>query len=396
MEQGLNPYTPGSGRRPPSLAGRDRQIEAFDLIVARSKLGRTDRGTVFTGLRGVGKTSLLNYLRIQIADRHEWVTIALEGQSSPTGAAAVRRQLGRELLVAVRRFSHRRKIGFVLDRLQQVIGSFTVSVGPVEISRDAPSTLPDRAGSGHLEIDLPELVEDVTEVLRDQRTALAIFIDEFQDLDNELMSALITVQHMANQRELPFFLIGAGLPNLPAVLSTARSYAERLFDYTTIGPLPAADAARALAEPAEKFGARYESDALTHLVDASGGYPYFLQTFGQAIWNLAPDSQFTRRDAEAAVAEGWQQLDMGFFPSRWKRATAAERQYLHAMATLGGSTPSTGDIAGALHSTQKALSVPRGRLIEKGLIYAPEHGHVAFTVPGMSEFLQRQDPAGEQ
>lgn len=195
---------------------------------------------MFTGLRGVGKTSLLNYLRIQIADRHEWVTIALEGQTSPTGVAAVRRQLGRELLVAVRRFSHRRKIEHVLDRLQQVIGSFTVSVGPVEISRDAPDprTLPGRAGSGYLEIDLPELVEDVTEVLRDQRTALAIFIDELQDLDPDLMSALITVQHMANQRELPFFLIGAGLPNLPAVLSTARSYAERRFDYTPSAPSP--------------------------------------------------------------------------------------------------------------------------------------------------------------
>ena len=395
MEQGLNPYTPGSGRRPPALTGRDRQIAAFDLIVARSKLGRTDRGIVFTGLRGVGKTSLLNYLRVQIADRHEWVTIALEGQTSPTGAAAVRRQLGRELLVAVRRFSHRRKIEHVLDRLQQVIGSFTVSVGPVEISREAPEirTLPGRAGSGYLEIDLSELVEDVTEVLRDQRSALAIFVDELQDLDPDLMSALITVQHMANQRELPFFLIGAGLPNLPAILSTARSYAERLFDYTTIGPLPAVDAARALTEPAERFGAGYEPDALTHLVDASGGYPYFLQTFGQAIWNLAPDNQFTRRDAEAAVAEGWQRLDMGFFPSRWKRATAAEREYLHTMATLGGSTPSTGDIAHSLHSTQKALSVPRGRLIDKGLIYSPEHGHVAFTVPGMSEFLQRQDPS---
>lgn len=347
------------------------------------------------GLRGAGKTALLNYLRNAIAEPADWVTISLEAQTTAAGATAVRRQLGRELLTAIRRFSHRRRVTHVLDNLQQVIGSFTVSVGPVAVSREALPANPDRAGTGTLEIDLPELVEDVCTVLRRENSALAIFIDELQDLDVELMTALLTVQHMANQRELPFFLIGAGLPNLPSALSSARSYAERLFTYTTVGPLNRDDAAQALTEPAERFGGQYLPEALSLLVDVSDGYPYFLQTFGQAIWNLAPEREFTQADAAAAIIEGWEQLDAGFFPSRWERATPSERAYLHAMAELAtgpDSAPTTADIVAALGSTQKATSVVRSQLIDKGLIYSPEHGHVAFTVPGMADFLHRQDP----
>lgn len=393
MNPELNPYTPGSGRRPPALTGRDRTIEAFDLVVARSKRGHTDRGLMLSGLRGVGKTALLNHLRNAIADPADWVTISLEAQTTGSGAAAVRRQLGRELLTAIRRFSHRRRLAHVLESLQQVIGSFTLSVGPVAVSREAPPVNPERAGTGTLEIDLPELVEDVCTVLQAENSALAIFIDELQDLDVELMTALLTVQHMANQRELPFFLIGAGLPNLPGALSGARSYAERLFTYTTIGPLNRDDAAVALTEPAERFGARYSTDALSLLVDISDGYPYFLQTFGQAIWNLASDREFTMADAEAAIVEGRDELDAGFFPSRWERATPAERAYLHAMTGLAaGPDTATADIVAALGSTQKATSVVRSQLIDKGLIYSPEHGRVAFTVPGMADFLHRQDP----
>ncbi len=224
----------------------------------------------------------------------------------------------------------------------------------------------------------------------------------------KLLAALLSVQHMANQRELPFFLIGAGLPNLPAVLSSARSYAERLFTYTTIGPLSPADAADALAEPARRFGADYTPDALAELVQVSNGYPYFLQTFGAAIWDLAPDAVFTVADARLAITVGWEQLDAGFFPSRWERATPTERAYLHAMAnlvrggqprhpgaTVGNDTAAvaTADVVSALSSSQKATSVARGQLIDKGLIYSPEYGRIAFTVPGMADYLARQDPS---
>ncbi len=403
MHLDLNPYTPGSGRRPPALTGRQPIIDGFDLVVARSKQGHTDRGLMLSGLRGVGKTALLNYLRMVVAEPADWVTISLEASATRSGAASVRHQLGRELLSAVRRFSRRRRAAHVLADLQEVIGSFTVSVGPVSLSRDAPATNSDRAGTGTLEIDLPELIEDVCTLLQAERSALAIFIDEMQDLDSELLSALVSVQHMANQRELPFFLIGAGLPNLPAVLASARSYAERLFTYATIGPLSPADAAEALREPVQRLGADYTTEALSQVVDVSQGYPYFLQTFGACIWNLAPATPFTLTDAQLAITEGWQQMDAGFFPSRWERATPTERAYLHAMATLttpahpaapgaGTAHVATGDIAAALGASQKATSVARGQLIDKGLIYSPEYGHVAFTVPGMAQYLTRQDP----
>lgn len=395
MDPELNPYTPGSGRRPPALTGRDQTIAAFDRVVARSKLGYTDRGLVLSGLRGVGKTALLNYLQVSVADRGDWVSISLEAQTTSSGAAAVRRQLGRELLTAIRRFSHRRRLAHVLERLQEVIGTFTLSVGPVGLSRQAPPVNPDRAGTGTLEIDLPELIEDVCAVLREERSALAVFIDELQDLDVELLSTLLTVQHMTNQRQLPFFLVGAGLPNLPGVLSSARSYAERLFTYTTVGPLLPADAGTALREPAQKYGARYADDALDLLVETSDGYPYFLQTYGQAIWNLAPGRTFTLADAREAIIVGRQELDAGFFPARWERATPAERAYLHAMATLTtlqAEPVATSDVVKTLGRTQKATSTARAELIDKGLIYAPEYGRVAFTVPGMADFLARQDP----
>lgn len=394
MDAELNPYTPGSGRRPPALTGRDATIDGFDLVVARSKRGVIDRGLMLSGLRGVGKTALLNHLRMHVAEPRDWVTIALEAQTTASGAAAVRRQLGRELLTAVRRFSHRRRLQHVMESLQGVIGTFTISVGPVTVAREPLPTNTDRAGTGTLEIDLPELVEDVCTVLQQEGSALAIFIDELQDLDLELLTALLTVQHMAQQRELPFYLLGAGLPNLPATLTSARSYAERLFTYTTIGPLSAADAAQALSAPAEQLGARYHPQALERLLEASDGYPYFLQTFGQAIWDLAPEKEFTLNDAGAAVDQGWDALDGGFFPSRWERATPGERAYLHAMATLTTSTtaPTTADVVKHLGSNQKSSSVTRSQLISKGLIYSPEHGRVAFTVPGMTDFLHRQDP----
>jgi len=395
MDSELNPYTPGSGRRPPALTGRDATIKGFDLVVARSKRGVVDRGVMLSGLRGVGKTALLNHLRMHVAEPRDWVTISLEAQTTASGAAAVRRQLGRELLTAVRRFSHRRRLEHVLESLQGVIGTFTLSIGPVSVSRQALPAGTERAGSGALEVDLPELVEDVCTVLQREGSALALFIDELQDLDLELLSALLTVQHMTQQRELPFYLVGAGLPNLPATLTSARSYAERLFTYTTIGPLSTRDAGLALSEPAEQLGAGFASDALTLLVEVSGGYPYFLQTFGQAIWDLAPEKTFTLPDAHAAILEGWEALDGGFFPSRWERATPAERAYLHAMATLagtGGGAPTTAAVVKQLDTSQKASSATRSQLIGKGLIYSPEHGRVAFTVPGMVDFLQRQDP----
>ncbi|MBS9376536.1 hypothetical protein [Rhodococcus sp. B50] len=221
-------------------------------------------------------------------------------------------------------------------------------------------------------------------MLKPRGSAFGLFIDEMQDLDTDLLSALLTVQHRASQREWPFFLIGAGLPNLPAVLAENRSYAERQFLYSTVGPLDKDAAADALRIPVRHHGGDFTDDALDVLVTASGGYPYFLQEYGKAIWNLAPEAPFQVEDAELAVEVGRRHLDEGFFPSRWTRATDRERRYLRALAATGEDAPRSGKVAELMGTTASGVSDVRETAIKKGLIWAPEHGRIAFTVPGIA------------
>ena len=392
MQSELNPYAPGSGLRPPAMTGRGAEIDAFDLIVARSKRQLHSRGMVLTGLRGVGKTVLLNSLRAH-ADRMGWFTIGLEGMSGGTGATVLREKLARELLMASRKLVRRSATSRIKEAVK-TISSFSATVG-VAGAEFGFETTQGRADSGSIEIDLEEMVEDLALALKEERSAFGLFIDEMQDLDPELLAALIAVQHQAGQREWPFYIIGAGLPNLPAVLSEARSYAERLFDYRRIGPLDETAARQALEEPAVKFGARFEPKAVEELALAAGGYPYFIQEYGKAIWDLAPATPFTQTDAVLAIEAGRSQLDSGFFPARWERATRSERNYLRAMAQDGEQACSTRTVAERLQSSHQSLGPARAGLIAKGLIYAPEHGLVAFTVPGMAEFILRQHDTNE-
>lgn len=386
MDPTLNPYAPGSGLRPPAMVGRDAQVEAFDTLIARAGNSLHNRGVVLSGLRGVGKTVLLNELRGQ-ATRHEWLTVAVEASPSETGKEALRARFARELLNAARSLG-----GVGLRRRMSTaagsIGSFTATIGVSGVSVGITPRA-GRADTGRLEVDLEEMVEDVVAALPAGR-GFVVFIDEMQDVDDELLSALLTVQHAAGQRGWQFYIVGAGLPNLPAKLSEIRSYAERLFDYSEIGPL-APDAAReALCAPARKLGALFEDDALAALVGVSRGYPYFLQEYGKAVWDLAPTKLFTAQDADLAIQVGLAQLDAGFFPARWTRATPAERNYLSAMAKDGESGSGTGVIAGRLGKKLTSLGPVRANLIAKGLVYAPEHGQIAFTVPGMADYIRRQ------
>ena len=218
-----------------------------------------------------------------------------------------------------------------------------------------------------------------------------IFIDEIQDLDRGLLSALIMAQHRANQESWPFYLIGAGLPSVPAVLGEARSYSERLFLYRIIGPLEDEAARRALSDPAERMGGSYTRNALAQLIEASEGYPYFLQEFGKAIWDTAPAAPFTTDDAHVALANGRAQLDQGFYPSRWDRATPAERRYLRAIAASGEPHPKTSSLSIA----QSSAGPVRASLIKKGIIYSAERGRIGFTVPGMAGFIARQPDEDE-
>lgn len=387
MQLELNPYNPGSGLRPPVMGGRQAEIDAFDLVLARTKRGLPNRGMILSGLRGVGKTVLLNYLRDQ-ADRHGWLTVKIEGRPEAKGKTEVRDKLARELQTASRRYD-RRSTGRSLAAALRTIQSFTVSVGATGVTAGI-EVEPGRADSGRIDIDLEELAEDLCTALKADHSAFGIFIDEMQDLDLELLGALITVQHTAGQRDWPFYLIGAGLPNLPTTLSTTRTYAERLFDYRTIGPLDLEAARYAFARPARKMGAEFEEEALKRVVEASGRYPYFIQEFGKAIWEAAPSTPFTPEDADIAVQNGWQQLDAGFFPARWGRATKKERAYMRAMAVDGDEWSSTSEVATRQGVTIGGLGPTRAQLISKGLIYSPEYGKVAFTVPGMAGFISRQ------
>jgi len=326
----LNPYAPGAGLRPPALVGRGAEVDAFDLLVARSRRGMVSRSMVLHGLRGVGKTVLLNQFRAQ-ADSAGWLVVDVEGQSSDSGQEITRRRLSRELALASRRLQRGAALSSAVRRALGTVKSFGAQFGGLGLSVEIePST--GRADSGVVEIDLEELVEDLAPALTEQQRTLALFVDELQDLGPEMLGALLSVQHRAGQRSWPFLIVGAGLPSVPATLTAAKSYAERLFEYREIGSLPSGAAAEALVVPAERAGVTFDLPALELLIDTSGGYPYFLQTYGSAAWDLAEDRRITEADAIAAIDRGNAELDSGFFPGRWAAATPTERQYLVAMA----------------------------------------------------------------
>lgn len=375
----MNPYTPGSGRRPPSLQGRDREIDAFDLLVARAKARHYDRGMILSGLRGVGKTALLNHLRGH-AERHQWYTVKIEAQNSTTGSRLNHKQLAIGLRNGMRKFSRVHALKQAGEHVMSLIEGSSLSVAGVSVSAPGSHALEDTL------FDIEEIVEAVCDLVAAKGVALAVFVDEMQDLDADLTAGLIVAQHRANQEGWPFYVIGAGLPNLPAVLAESRSYAERLFFYSTIGALDPDAARAALVDPAATVGGRFMPDALDMLLTVTEGYPYFLQEFGSAVWEVAAAAPFAADDAAAAIEVGTAHLDQGFFPSRWDRATPAERRYLRAIANTEQSSPKTADLS----IPQSTAGPLRAALIRKGIVYSPEHGRIAFTVPGMANFIARQ------
>lgn len=388
MESALNPYSPGSGLRPPALVGRQADIDAFDLLIARTRGRQASRGIVLHGLRGVGKTVLLNGFRDQ-AERADWFIVDLEARNEASGREAVRQRLARSMVLAARKLQRSKVVGESLKTVLGTVKSFGVTLAGPTLQFDVEAAQ-GRADSGRVDVDFEELVEDLAPALRKASSAFAIFVDEMQDLDDELLAAMLSAQHRAGQKEWPFYVIGAGLPSLPAYLSANRSYAERLFSYRSIAPLDEEATAEALVTPARERGVHFAADAVRILVDASRGYPYFVQTYGQAAWEIASERVVTVADAEDAIVMGNAELDMGFFPARWERATPAEREYLHAMSIGGEQVVGTAEIARRLNTKQTSLSPARQSLIQKGIIFAPDRGIVAFTVPNMAQFVLRQ------
>lgn len=388
MREELNPYTPGSGLPPIVLAGRDDDIEAFQALVARANLGLPPaRPLVLAGLRGVGKTVLLNRMR-EIAEDAEWITVKWEVQTGRRREGNSRRALLTGLV------SESKRLGrvFGAKRLKSIlagVASLQVTLGQEGLGL-AVEADPSRASSGALEIDLADVLLDLAAEMKSKEKGIALFIDEMQDLDEELLDALVAVQHEAGQRGLPFYVIGAGLPGLPALLAGSRSYAERMFNYRRIDRLDRAAAAAAFEEPARKVEGAFAPDALELLVTESGQYPYFIQEFGASMWQIAERSPFSVSDARVAAVHGIARLDAGFFPSRWERATPAERDYLTAMAEDGEGPSVSSKVAERLGKPPSSLGPTRANLIAKGLVYAPEHGRIAFTVPSFHQYIRRR------
>jgi hypothetical protein len=392
MDAVNNPYSPGAGLRPPELAGRDEEIASFEVLCERASVGRANQSIVLTGLRGVGKTVLLNDLAGR-ARRRGWIVAQVEARAeSETAPSPFRRKVARSLNQSLREVTGSWGVG---DRLRAALGTFksfslkTDPSGSVSLGIEVDPSR-GRADSGTLEVDLTELAFDLAASATDLGVGVLVVVDEMQDLDFDELSAICATCHETGQRTAPFYVVGAGLPSLPGILAEARSYAERLFHYSRVGPLDPQAASVALLRPAEDAGAEWSDAASDLILTTSSGYPYFLQEFGKATWDYAPGPHIELADAEVGVTVGGETLDAGFFRSRWIRATPAEREYLTAMADDGEGPSASGEIARRLGKKLQSVGPTRANLIHKGLVYAPEHGQIAFTVPGMSAFIHRQ------
>ncbi|MEV7092756.1 ATP-binding protein [Amycolatopsis sp. NPDC051045] len=396
MDPIRNPFAPGAGQRPPELAGRERELKAFEVVLERVARGRPERSLVLTGLRGVGKTVLLGELRA-MAVRHKWGAGKIEARPD----AELRRPLSAALHRAIRDLAVRHRAP---DRVEEVLGvlkAFALRANKPDAKLrdrwqpgiDVPAAQ-GRADSGDIEIDLVELFTDVAELAADVGTGVAVLIDEIQDLQPDDVSALCAACHELSQSGAPLVVVGAGLPHVPAVLSASKSYSERLFRYARIDRLSREDADFAVMAPIEREDAGIEPEALDALFDASGGYPYFIQAYGKAAWDAAPSDPITVKDVQVAAPEAESELAVGFFGSRYERATPAEREYLQAMASLtqGRDEPAgTADVAVFLGRKPSSLSPARDSLMKKGLVYSAERGQIAFTVPHFGHYLLGRD-----
>jgi hypothetical protein len=396
-----NPYAPGAGQRPPELAGRDHELAAVEVALERAARGRPERSVVLVGLRGVGKTVLLNALRSRAIDRL-WGTAKLEARPGHS----IRRPVASALHLAVREIAARHRDQARVEQFLGVLKAFALRSNADgarlrerwQPGIDVPAAA-GRADTGDIEIDLLEVLVDAAELARDVGTGVALFIDEMQDLSVEDASAVCAAFHEISQQGLPFVLVGAGLPHVPATLSASKSYSERLFRYVRVDRLERQAAEQAWVSPAREEGVAFTPQALDALYAATDGYPYFVQAYGKAVWDVAPSSPITLDDVQVAAPMARADLGVGFFGSRYERATPAERDYLQAMAALARGLPAgdgavaTAEVAAHLGRKPSSLSPARDALLKKGLVYSAERGSIAFTVPHFAAYL-RDQPAG--
>jgi hypothetical protein len=384
MDPIKNPYTPGAGTRPSELAGRDQELESFKIQLARLLAGRTEQSQIITGLRGVGKTVLLNTFEdhAEAAGYHTAFRELTQESSLPELLAKDAQRLLRELKLSAR------AANAVRTGLSTLSAFKLTDPNGFELTIDVRN-LPEQ----RLTEDLIELFLQLGRAAQAKKSGIALFLDEIQFAKEQDFRALIGALHRTAQKQLPLTLAAAGLPQIPRLAGEARSYAERLFTFPHIGALGEAAARAALVLPAEREGAEFREDAIERTLALTQGYPFYIQEFGKHIWNLAPSSPITRDDVDRAAPRAEESLDRGIYEVRIQRATAKERRYLRAMAELGAGPYRVGAVAKTMGSTTTALSTVRQKLLDRGLIYATEdYGHINFSVPRFDEFMRRHVP----
>jgi hypothetical protein len=388
MDPIRNPFSPGAGAPPPELAGRDELLEQMRVSIERVRLGRPAKSLMLVGLRGVGKTVLLDRIREQ-AEQSGIITMRIEAPEGRSLPALLVPQL-RQALLKLSRLARTRDLAErALKTLVNFARAFKIEMGEASLAF-APE--PGLADSGDLEQDLQDLLESAGEAAKQGQTALLLLVDELQYVPQDDLAALIVALHRTNQRQLPVILVGAGLPQLRAQMGKAKSYAERLFDFPPVGALNVDAAKQAILKPLQSEGVRIEPAALTELVRITEGYPYFLQEWGKHAWDVASRDIITSADLDLASESALLALDINFFQVRFDRLTPNEKRYMRAMAELGPGPHRSGDIAARLGRKVSDFASARNQLIEKGMIWSPAHGDTAFTVPLFDGFMKRIMP----
>lgn len=393
MDPVANPFSPGAGTPPPELAGRDELLESIRIALERVRRGLPSKSVLMVGLRGVGKTVLLDRMRedAEAAGLHTVRVEAPEGRSLPA-------LLAPQLRVALLRLSRQEQAKDLAARALRGLAGFAkalkVKYQDIEVGFDFDPE-PGLADNGDLEHDLQALLEVAGAAAQKAGTALVLFIDELQYVEEDQLAALITALHRCAQRRLPVVLVGAGLPQLRGQMGRAKSYSERLFDFPEIGPLSEEAARSAIAKPARDQAVEITRDALDLIVAQTHCYPYFLQEWGKQAWDIATASPITRKDVEDASRVAVAALDESFFRVRFDRLTPAEKRYMRAMAELGPGPHRSGDIADCLGRKVTSLGPIRNQLIAKGMVWSPSHGDTAFTVPLFDAFMCRIMPGDD-
>lgn len=385
MDPVRNPFAPGAGSQPPELAGREEIITSADTALQRVLLGRPSQSQLLLGLRGVGKTVLLNKVE-QMATGHGYLTSFIEAPDDRKLVDLLYPKIHQVLRKLSLNESAKSATHSALRALRSFASAFKISMGDFEVSVDPE---PGVADSGNLEYDITEIFLKVGEAAQAARKGWALLVDEVQYLSNLELSALIVAIHRVNQKGMPIIVFGAGLPAIAALTGDAKSYAERLFIFPKIDALPYDDAANAIRQPIEEEGESIDEDLLGQIVTLTRGYPYFLQEWGHQVWNASPHSPIAMSCLESAGKAALRRLDEGFFKVRMDRLTPKEREYVIAMARLGPGPYRSSDVADGLDEKLTTLGPRRAQIISKGMIYSPAHGDIAFTVPMFDEYLKR-------